>query len=452
MSATADKDDSLPGQLNYDTWHLILGYIEDRKDLCSLSLVSKKIHNSATPHLYRTLLLGPRQRRKSSFAFGMRLASRMSNTKQKLRDAQWRDTFALIRRLVTNPDGQQAHAVREVEVVVPERGEEYAVRQFEHPDKGLAAQVRALPGLRQVRPQSALTPALDDALLRALSDHPNRPRLHLLDEDGHRAVAGPMPCVSVICARVNPYHDTEEKANRTIPAIQELVFSCPNLKSLALCVVGNYGGCMRPPVYHPQVYSFRLVGDETFPPLESLSLDGYRMGSDYRAPEEWPHWRDRLDWSRLRALGLGPQPMHANILEYVAGYATALRSLTVQTYAEEGEDLYPQLEAFLLSFGSLEELNHFANFGGLGRADHHVWPDKNNAKTFFNQCGSGGTGGDDVDLGLPLYSAPVSGGGGDSGGGGGGAGGGSGGGGGTTTDDTVFIATNVETWDPTFRS
>ncbi|KAL5083333.1 hypothetical protein Trisim1_001784 [Trichoderma cf. simile WF8] len=48
---------------------------------------------------------------------------------------------------------------------------------------------------------------------------------------------------------------------------------------------------------------------------------------------------------------------------------------------------------------------HFVNFGGLGRADlHHVWPDKNNAETFFNECPGGGSGGDDgpiVDPGLP---------------------------------------------------
>ncbi|GFP57140.1 multidomain esterase [Trichoderma asperellum] len=43
---------------------------------------------------------------------------------------------------------------------------------------------------------------------------------------------------------------------------------------------------------------------------------------------------------------------------------------------------------------------HFVNFGGLGRADlHHVWPEKNNAETFFNECPGGGSGGDDGPIG-----------------------------------------------------
>ncbi|KAK4182717.1 hypothetical protein QBC35DRAFT_546288 [Podospora australis] len=63
---------------------------------------------------------------------------------------------------------------------------------------------------------------------------------------------------------------------------------------------------------------------------------------------------------------------------------------------------------------------HFANFGGLGRADlHHTWPNKNNAETFFNECGGGGSGGDDGPIenpGLPPYSTPGGpGGGGDDG-------------------------------------
>ncbi|KAH6611487.1 hypothetical protein Trco_001507 [Trichoderma cornu-damae] len=51
---------------------------------------------------------------------------------------------------------------------------------------------------------------------------------------------------------------------------------------------------------------------------------------------------------------------------------------------------------------------HFPNFGGLGRADlHHVWPDLNNAETFFNECSDGGSGGDDGPIDPDDVSCPM---------------------------------------------
>ncbi|KAJ5661720.1 uncharacterized protein N7477_009336 [Penicillium maclennaniae] len=116
---------------------------------------------------------------------------------------------------------------------------------------------------------------------------------------------------------------------------------------------------------HPPVYSFELSGEEKFPPLESLSLDGYRMTDKERV-----HWRDKLDWSNLRFLSLGPQK-HTDLLNYFTGHANALRSLTVQMWAGEGRDHCPELERFVRSFNTLEQLTIKGHFASIKTLSNH---------------------------------------------------------------------------------
>lgn len=147
--------------------------------------------------------------------------------------------------------------------------------------------------------------------------------------------------------------------------LQTLFFACPNLKSFSLSVHGNYGGCMVQMPNHPQFYTFQLTGTEILPPLEHLSLDGYPM-----KPEEWLFWRDNLDWSCLKSLSLGPQPI-ADLLQYFTGYATNLTSFTIQAYAREAKDHCPALEAFLLSFNTLTRLTVKGRFASSRALSNH---------------------------------------------------------------------------------
>lgn len=197
------------------------------------------------------------------------------------------------------------------------------------------------------------------ALFHALHEHPNKPEIHLLQENGSRPVSGPIPGVAAIKAKASPWYDTREKPNTVIPDIQKLFFACPDLKSFSLSIRNNWGGCLRPRVHHEIISTFEFKPDEdvTFPLLESLSLDGYDMDSEL----EWPHWRDGLDWSRLKTLKLGPDPRYASgptmahLLKDFRGHATSLRSLTVETWASEGNEKCYPLEKFLKSFDTLEE-------------------------------------------------------------------------------------------------
>jgi hypothetical protein len=105
------------------------------------------------------------------------------------------------------------------------------------------------------------------------------------------------------------------------------------------------------------VYTFEFNGREKFPPIESLAFSGYRLDED-----EWPYWREGLNWDKLRSLSLGPDPIEkggktsTSLLRYFRGYATSLRSLRVQTWAGEGSETCRVLEKFLASFDTLEEL------------------------------------------------------------------------------------------------
>jgi hypothetical protein len=119
--------------------------------------------------------------------------------------------------------------------------------------------------------------------------------------------------------------------------------------------------------YHRRVYDFECTGDEIFPPLESLSLNRHM------SLEEWPHWRDKLDWSILTSFSMGPL-LDNDLLGRLTGCATALRNLTVETWAREQqislddegpdgescfwqfEDGCPELEGLLLASDNLERL------------------------------------------------------------------------------------------------
>lgn len=136
-----------------------------------------------------------------------------------------------------------------------------------------------------------------------------------------------------------------------MPKVQRLFFASQNLRSFSIQVYGNFGGCIISRPQFPQIHNFQLTGSETFPPLENLSLDGYRFGQD-----EWPHWREKFHWPGLRSLSLGPQNCEQS-LSLLNGQIFNLKVLKIEKYADEGYgDILPELDTFLKSFGTLESL------------------------------------------------------------------------------------------------
>ena len=190
-----------------------------------------------------------------------------------------------------------------------------------------------------------------DRLIDSLDSHINKTELQILAVQGWEKVPSrSLNCVSTIKASL--LRETEEAptAHDSIPSLmrnfQKLLFSCPNLESLSLTMYG--------PFQTPETLSALVMsGEEEFPPIKNLSLNGYHISQG-----EWPHWRDRFCWESLSSLVIGPQPSFtARLLQCFNGYATSLKHLKISVWT--GEDEAPDqqsLEWFLYSFDSLESL------------------------------------------------------------------------------------------------
>lgn len=183
----------------------------------------------------------------------------------------------------------------------------------------------------------------------SLDRHPNKPEVQMLSVSGWEwpPPSRPLNSVSTIKASIIRDIDIGTGTPSLIYNFQPLFFSCPNLKACSLTMYGPYQDPER-------LGTFEMTGEEKFPPLESLSLNGY-----YIRPNEWPHWRDRFCWPLLSSLEVGPQPDFTDkLLHTLNGYTTSLKSFKIAVWA--GEDEAPaqdSLELFLYGFDSLESLD-----------------------------------------------------------------------------------------------
>ncbi len=127
-----------------------------------MCLVCKNLYHLAITHLYRTLAIGPRYRGLYEY-----LDSLVDGKEtKKSRETQWSDFCALVRRLVEHPNREQVYAVREVEVVEFEEGEEDFASDLEKKD-ALAMLVKALPNLQRFR---SVSPSLSRRRLCPIAD------------------------------------------------------------------------------------------------------------------------------------------------------------------------------------------------------------------------------------------------------------------------------------------
>lgn len=192
--------------------------------------------------------------------------------------------------------------------------------------------------------------------INALQRHPNRPQLQLLAERGTRTVAGPMPCVSVIQAHVNHLNDTAAAANTNTLRLQELFFASTNLKAFSICMAQRPRGHKLPQSFHKIVDRFRFTGEEKFPPLERIAFDNYNI-----TREDWPYWRDGLDWSRVTSIAIGPDRC-GDILETMQDCRLSLQRFKFTASAGEAPRIdghhrrNPHLNALLAGFSSLRSL------------------------------------------------------------------------------------------------
>ncbi|KAI0406536.1 hypothetical protein F4802DRAFT_596232 [Xylaria palmicola] len=315
-------------KLNHDVWHLVLDQIDSRRDLCNVCLTSRSLFAMAIPHLYKVVPLTYHPK---------------SKTLQFARDPKWDPLHlprALSSRLLDSKHKQVRNAVQELD---------FGWFNDEHlggMEAQLVALVDSLPNLRRVKIRGPLS----QDVFEKLTENSKHISLHLLYEDGTRRVERDLQNVTALAVRLS-VTDEREGPNRHILSTQALFFACPNMTSLALDVVRDYGGCVISMPSFDIIDSFQFAGDEVFPPLAELSLSGYWFDE-----AEWAHWRGKLQWSRLRSLALGPQQT-SSFLKLAAGYATSLRDLTITVHTDEDRETdCPPLELFLTTFTSLESL------------------------------------------------------------------------------------------------
>ncbi|KAI1304808.1 hypothetical protein F5Y03DRAFT_168858 [Xylaria venustula] len=341
------SDNGISAGLNFDVWSLVFGQLGSLKDLCNVCLTSRAWYTMAVPHLYKTVTLSIKH-----------IEIRYDyNSLIRQRDE---DLLVLARplssRLLDIRNERMRNAVHELDFGF------FKGKNLSEMENKLVALVDSLPNLRRVKIRSQLS----QEVFRKLARHSKQIPLHLLSsEDGRRVVKADLQNIATLTAQCSP-RDESRGQNRDILGVQKLLFFCPNLTSFSLKVRRNYGGCVISIPLYKNLYTFQLSGDETFPPLEKLSLDGYLPDKG-----EWEYWHNDFQWSKLRSLTLGPQ-RSSDFLNIAAGYATSLQELTIQIYSEGGRnhDCAP-LEEFLNTFTSLETLTVKGYYVPLRLVQHH---------------------------------------------------------------------------------
>jgi hypothetical protein len=333
-----------------DIWRLIFEHVK-RETLYDVCLTWKSFNAIATPILYRTISLIAREpNRIGHLPWHKRV-------EEPAKNSPLRRHWYLLSRLEEEGNDTLRNYVQKLDLSTLLGPGQLDQRFLKHllEDGRLPRLIGRLPNLRRV------TIGVEDLQTKevvcAIACHTRNPELSLetyINEENtfyHEDHDQPLPCITDLQISLNPF-DQHNAENHCIPAAQRLIFNSANLRSLSLTLWWRYGGCVVSLPQYPVTTSFQFTGNEVFPPIEELSLDGYgnRMRDD-----EWAHWRDRFDWSKLRSLTLGPQDA-SGVLDRFAGYATALTSLEVRAYVGERSENRTGLEALLCAFGSLRTL------------------------------------------------------------------------------------------------
>ncbi|RAH63292.1 hypothetical protein BO85DRAFT_411125 [Aspergillus piperis CBS 112811] len=324
-------------------WRLIFEQCTTQ-DLSHLCLVDKIFNSIATPLLYRSISLVAYENLSGS--------RRLSNsTKVKTEPELPTGPWLLLSRLEADENDTLRAWVQEINISSPSAWADEDFLERLQSNDCLATLIARLPNLRRI---TIGFPSIQSTtLIRTIYEHKRKPELLLLNqysEEVNSSLAEQtLPRVTTLSASVSPAIDGN-RPDRQIPTLQRLFFKCPHLRSFSLTVMRPYGGCVIRIPRHRVIWRFQLTGEETFPPLEHLCLDGYRMDDQH-----WSFWRDGLQWDKLVSLAVGPQSC-AGLFRCLVGFTRSLKILKVSVWAGEGDDEREELIECLSSFDSLETL------------------------------------------------------------------------------------------------
>lgn len=148
--------------------------------------------------------------------------------------------------------------------------------------------------------------------------------------------------------------------------LQKCLKTFPNLTSLSIETNRERGG----PTQGDRFFSARmepldLAENETFPPLTELSLSGYLP-----MEAEWKHWKEKMPWSQLKSLSLGPIRTDG-FLGPIIGLVQNLSAFSISIHDGFLADTHPDLDRFLTSFDKLEHLDVKGYSLSINTITHH---------------------------------------------------------------------------------
>ncbi|KAK2813953.1 hypothetical protein FQN50_000354 [Emmonsiellopsis sp. PD_5] len=313
--------------------------LNGHEDLCNFSLTCQDFRQLAKPFIFRNI------------RFAIRDAK--DGPGYRYEHSEWNNISAKVGQYVRKLELYHSTKLKPADRNVYHEGH-------------IAEMVSSLPALRTFvwRFSSDFPYDIPQRVVDALENHQQKPSLFLVDDNfiqldrfyGSQMVSG-------LDFTMDTNIVSGALLEQPIHAAQQLVMSCPNLRSLALRIQYRWGGCVmgRPMSKASRGFSKQLAPN--FPPLQELTLDDYRMRD-----KEWTYWEENFQWNALSRLTLN----HDNgvFLHNLGGLVQNLRNLELTCFPDETEDEYAEDQAlgkFLRSFSSLESI-HLEGFAASAKS------------------------------------------------------------------------------------
>ncbi|KAJ5899903.1 hypothetical protein N7495_004647 [Penicillium taxi] len=321
--------------LSPEIWVLIFQSLLNREDLANVCRVSRAFDALAMPVLYRSVIF-----RTPS------VINRRRTFSSDIREQADVLTFAPLDRLLDERNERLRLFVREINF-------EDGSWPDQAPEDLINSLLKKLPNLESIYTDLEI-PTIE-SFVQVMLSRKRVPRLHLRGEQGFTPVITKMPFVTEICTHIDATasrHGGEESRNQKL-ALHELFKAYPNLESLSLKINYLRGGCLIGGIPTTRISPLTLSENETFPPLRSLTISGYRFKES-----EASVWKKKFPWDQLQSLSVGPQ--NALLFPDIAtGFVHNLKKFELKSYGRVVErvgESMDALDAFLSSFCSLEIL------------------------------------------------------------------------------------------------
>lgn len=201
--------------------------------------------------------------------------------------------------------------------------------------------------------------------MTSIDQHPQKPELHLLAENGEISCPRSLPRVTVIkVSAVNKYSYVEgHPPPRQTHNFVKFITSCSNLKSCSWVVKNPDEKVICQTTSDLEEFDTQAP----FPDLEHLALDGHYIGSQLGHG-----WQNHFKWSNLSSLEIGPQLFALENLRLMTGCPMKLKCLKVTGSDVQNEELGRSLENFLMSFDTLVNLEILNCFFPLDAISRHT--------------------------------------------------------------------------------